>query len=166
MVEELRGVNPHWDGDRLYHEGRKVVGAELQHITWHHWLPAVLGPAAMATLGQYPGYSPSTNPTIANVFATAALRFGHTMISPVMRRLTANLTSILEGDLSLHEVTAGWSPLTRPSSPRGAWWRRAAWTPCSAACSPPRPSWPPPGRQVASPPQPPGDELRADGEAV
>ena len=25
VVEELRSVNPHWDGDRLYQEGRKVT---------------------------------------------------------------------------------------------------------------------------------------------
>ena len=25
VVEELRGVNPQWDGDRLYQEGRKVI---------------------------------------------------------------------------------------------------------------------------------------------
>ena len=25
VVEELRGVNPQWDGDRLYQEGRKVT---------------------------------------------------------------------------------------------------------------------------------------------
>ena len=81
VVEELRSVNPHWDGDRLYQEGRKVtdfnviivmiitittmitiiimlsqiVGAELQHITWSHWLPHILGPEAMESLGSYPG---------------------------------------------------------------------------------------------------------------
>ena len=24
----LRRLNPHWDGDRLFHEARKVVGAQ------------------------------------------------------------------------------------------------------------------------------------------
>ena len=31
-------------------------------------------------------------------------RFGHSMVSPVMRRLNSNLSSIPEGDLSLHQV--------------------------------------------------------------
>ena len=26
----LRRLNPHWDGDRLFHEARKVVGAQMQ----------------------------------------------------------------------------------------------------------------------------------------
>merc|ERR1719369_2275474 len=58
----------------------------------------------MAALGPYTGYRADTDPTISNVFATAALRFGHTMISPVMRRLNANLSSIPEGDLPLHQA--------------------------------------------------------------
>ena len=130
VVEELRSVNPHWDGDRLYQEGRKVsstimitnefnffiiitilrafivvvvititmdhdrgswiisrralfawtsflhhhdhrccplachhygrlfqiIGAQLQHITWNHWLPNILGPKAIKDLGSYPGW--------------------------------------------------------------------------------------------------------------
>ena len=34
VVEELRSVNPHWDGDRLYQEGRKV--AVIFIIINHH----------------------------------------------------------------------------------------------------------------------------------
>ena len=119
LAEGLRSVNPHWDGDRLYQEARKVdtpsrlealttapqiVGAQLQHITYSSWLPRVLGAGALASLGPYPGYRPATDPTISNVFATAALRFGHSMISPRMRRLDRNLSSIPEGDLHLHQV--------------------------------------------------------------
>ena len=89
-------INPHWDGDRVYQEARAVVWAEMQHITWRHWLPLILGEAGMARLGEYTGYKPDTDPGVANVFATAAMRFGHTLINPVLRRLSDNFTSIPE----------------------------------------------------------------------
>ena len=44
-------------------------------------------------------YDAGLDPSISNVFATAAFRFGHTLISPVMRRLSANFTSIPGIDL-------------------------------------------------------------------
>lgn len=94
IARELRKINPHWEGDTLYHEARKIVGAELQHITFKHWLPYVLGPNGMDDLGQYPGYDPTVNPSVSNVFATAALRFGHSIINPVLSRLDENFTTI------------------------------------------------------------------------
>jgi peroxidase len=94
IARELRKINPHWEGDVLFHETRKIVGAELQHTTYKHWLPYVLGPKGMDMLGQYQGYDPTVNPSIANVFATAALRFGHSIINPVLARLDANFTTI------------------------------------------------------------------------
>ena len=104
LAEELRSINPHWDGDRLYQEARKVVWASMQHITYEHWLPLILGKDGIKKLGQYTGYKPDVEPTVSNVFATSALRFGHTLINPIMRRLNENFTSIPEGDLSLHKA--------------------------------------------------------------
>ncbi|XP_050432514.1 peroxidasin [Adelges cooleyi] len=101
IARELRKINPHWEGDTIFHEARKIVGAELQHITYKHWLPYVLGPKGMQMLGQYQGYDPTVDPSIANVFATAALRFGHSIINPVLARLDDNFTTIPQGDLSL-----------------------------------------------------------------
>lgn len=31
IATELRHINPHWDGDMLYHEARKIVGAEVRN---------------------------------------------------------------------------------------------------------------------------------------
>lgn len=39
-------INPHWDGETIYQETRKIVGAMLQVITFEHWLPKVLGPVS------------------------------------------------------------------------------------------------------------------------
>ena len=104
LAEELRLINPHWDGDRVYQEARAMVWAEMQHITFSHWLPLLLGKAGMDRLGQYTGYQPGTEPAVANVFATAAMRFGHTLINPLLRRLNDNFTSIPEVKMTTDTV--------------------------------------------------------------
>lgn len=43
LAKELKILNPQWDSDTLYHESRKIVGAAMQHFTYQHWLPIVLG---------------------------------------------------------------------------------------------------------------------------
>lgn len=104
IATELHSVNSHWNGDKLYHEARKIVGAEMQHITYTHWLPKILGEKGMKMLSSYQGYNPNTNPSISNVFATAALRFGHTLINPILLRLNASFQPIQEGNLPLRKA--------------------------------------------------------------
>lgn len=86
IVEQLNLLNRHWDGDKIYQEARKIVGAMLQHITYNEYVPKVLGVDA---LPKYKGYS-DVNPTVLNVFATAAFRFGHSMVRPSFSLLDSN----------------------------------------------------------------------------
>ncbi|KAL4687381.1 hypothetical protein H8959_019509 [Pygathrix nigripes] len=87
LATELKRLNPRWDGERLYQEARKIVGAMVQIITYRDYLPLVLGPAAMRKyLPRYRFYNDSVDPRIANVF-TNAFRYGHTLIQPFMFRL-------------------------------------------------------------------------------
>ena len=51
------------------------------------------------------GYNPDVNPTIANEFATAALRFAHTLINTHLFRFDKNFKETKEGHLPLHNVT-------------------------------------------------------------
>ncbi|XP_004642396.2 peroxidasin homolog [Octodon degus] len=104
IAAELLALNPHWDGDTIYYETRKIVGAEVQHITYQHWLPKVLGEVGMKMLGDYHGYDPSINAGIFNAFATAAFRFGHTLINPVLHRLDENFEPITQGHVPLHKA--------------------------------------------------------------
>lgn len=104
VAAELLSLNPHWDGDTIYHEARKIVGAQVQHITYQHWLPKVLGEVGMKMLGEYRGYEPGVNAGIFNAFATAAFRFGHTLVNPVLYRLDENFQPIAQGHIPLHKA--------------------------------------------------------------
>ncbi|XP_029114285.1 peroxidasin homolog isoform X2 [Scleropages formosus] len=104
IAAELLRLNPHWDGDTIYHEARKIVGAQMQHITYSHWLPKVLGDVGMKMLGEYHGYDPNVNAGIFNAFATAAFRFGHTLINPILYRLDDRFQPIPQGHISLHKA--------------------------------------------------------------
>lgn len=104
IAKELFKLNPFWDGETIYQEARKIVGAEMQHITYSHWLPKIFSATSEQLIGDYKGYDPGVNPTIANVFATAALRFGHSLIQPRLERLDAEFKAIPQGALSLRDA--------------------------------------------------------------
>ncbi|XP_061393833.1 peroxidasin [Musca vetustissima] len=104
IATALKDINPQWEGNTLYHETRKIVGAQMQHITYKHWLPLIIGESGMKMLGEYKGYNASLDPSIANEFATAAFRFGHTLINPVLHRLNTSFEPITQGHLPLHKA--------------------------------------------------------------
>ena len=43
----LHELNPHWSGERLFHETRRIIIAIMQHITFNEWLPLLLGPQSL-----------------------------------------------------------------------------------------------------------------------
>ncbi|KAL7857629.1 hypothetical protein AOLI_G00177300 [Acnodon oligacanthus] len=88
LAEELHRLNPHWSPDTLYQEARKILGAVHQVLTWDHYLPRVLGQRAHSELmPPYNGYDPEVDPSITNSFSTAAFRFAHVTVHPVVNRL-------------------------------------------------------------------------------
>uniref|UniRef100_A0A0M3KBI6 Peroxidasin (inferred by orthology to a D. melanogaster protein) n=1 Tax=Anisakis simplex TaxID=6269 RepID=A0A0M3KBI6_ANISI len=101
----MEGYNPGVDSETIFQETRKIVGAQMQHITFYHWLPKVLGQDNFKRLiGPYRGYYPEIDASISNEFATAAFRFGHTLINPVLYRLNADFKPIREGHVSLRDA--------------------------------------------------------------
>ncbi|MEM7200608.1 MAG: peroxidase family protein [Planctomycetota bacterium] len=96
-----RGVARRLTGDEVYHIARAIVGAEMQAISYREFLPVLLGRGA---LGPYSGYRIDVDPSIANVFAAASYRFGHSMLSPVLQRLDATGTSLGNGPLPLAQA--------------------------------------------------------------
>jgi hypothetical protein len=81
LAARIVQVFPHASDEQIYQLARKIVGAELQIITYNEFLPALLGPSA-PSLSDYAGWDPLVDPSIANEFSTALFRVGHTMLSP------------------------------------------------------------------------------------
>ncbi|KAK5900867.1 hypothetical protein CgunFtcFv8_025790 [Champsocephalus gunnari] len=91
LARQLKTINPQWDSETLYQEARKIMGAYTQLFVFRDYLPHIVGPEAMRRqLGRYPGYNANVDPSIANVFATAAYRFAHLAIQPFVFRLDEN----------------------------------------------------------------------------
>ena len=100
-AEAFSSVDPSLTSDEVFERARRVVGAEMQVVTYKEFLPALLGSQA---LGEYTGYDPNTDPTITNEFSTALYRFGHSMLSTDIKRLGPDGLPIAEGSLSLADA--------------------------------------------------------------
>ena len=63
----------------------------MQNIVYGQYLPNILGPETMRqynlTIDQDSTYDPETDPSITNAFATAAYRFGHSMIRNMVKMI-------------------------------------------------------------------------------
>ncbi|XP_074028960.1 salivary peroxidase/catechol oxidase isoform X2 [Leptinotarsa decemlineata] len=80
IAKELASVNGDWDDETTFQETRRIVIAELQHITYNEWLPQVLDPNSLEKIHSAV-YDEKIDPRVSNSFATAALRAFISMIS-------------------------------------------------------------------------------------
>lgn len=104
LVIELKRLNPQWDGEKLYQEARKILGAFVQITTFRDYLPMVLGDEMQKWIPPYQGYNKSADPRISNVF-TFAFRFGHLEVPSTLSRLDENYQPWgPESELPLHTL--------------------------------------------------------------
>lgn len=102
IANELGRVNPGWSDERLFQESRKVLIAEYQHVIYNEWLPVVIGfnTAGMFDLvplsggNFFTGYSSNVNPSLSGEFATAAMRFGHTLVRGQLNRVNGQQQTV------------------------------------------------------------------------
>ena len=95
----LETVNPHWDEETLYQESRKILGAEIQHITYNEFLPAILGEVLTETFqlkskgnGYHMDYNDELPTTTLNSVGNAVLQF---------------IPSLLPGELEFYNPVRG-----------------------------------------------------------
>jgi peroxidase len=101
LADEIAEANPGWDDEQIYQRARKLVGGEVQVITYNEFLPALLG-------SQAPGlnsvYDDNLNASILTEFSTALFRVGHTMLSPNLMRMNNDGTEAPGGPMPLRHA--------------------------------------------------------------
>lgn len=82
-IRKVRNCRSH----EIFLETKKIMGAIIQQITYGEYLPVLLGKQIREDLdldllsrGVWRKYDPDVNPTVKNVIATAALRYGHSQV--------------------------------------------------------------------------------------
>lgn len=101
LATRIAARKPSLTGEQIYQRARKLVIVQLQAITYNEFIPALLGPDALAP---YRGYKPGTDAAVMNEFSTAAFRLGHTLVSQKLLRLDANGKEISAGHLPIRNA--------------------------------------------------------------
>ncbi len=101
VADEIASVRQELGDEQIYQLARAFVIGEIQAITFNEYLPTLLGPDAISP---YDGYDPQVDPSISNLFATAAFRYGHTSLSSELKRLDDDGNVIAEGNLALRDA--------------------------------------------------------------
>ncbi|XP_015600962.1 peroxidasin homolog [Cephus cinctus] len=107
IAKKLAQLNPRWDDERIYQESRKIVIAEMQHVTYNEFLPVVLGETMLdkydlrlTAQGYFRGYKSQTDATISNAAASAGLSFV-AALTPKTLDLVDTRSAIKSGERSL-----------------------------------------------------------------
>jgi peroxidase len=108
LTDLLKANDGSLTDEELYQTARKIVGAELQIITYNEFLPAMLGNTAPRAEDYV--YRNNVDPSITNSFASAFFRYGHSMQSPDLALVNNDGTSA--GSLSLRSAFFNPSLLT------------------------------------------------------
>ena len=91
----------------IFEEARKIVIAILQRIFYDEWLPKIVAVPA------YKGYKPRVRAEIKQGFATAAFRFGHTLVRNNFERVNSDYTRSRDGPLSVRASFNNNRPINR-----------------------------------------------------
>ena len=124
IVAELASLNPSFGDRPLYFLARHLIGGIMQKIVFEDYLPEVLGRATVEELilGDFAGFDPTVDPRVPNAYATAAFRYGHSLIRANFARFGKGYKPISAGPLNLvnsffnpeqYNISLGTDPIMR-----------------------------------------------------
>jgi peroxidase len=96
LVDRIAVLKPSLNAQEQYNLARKLVGAEIQAITYNEFLPALMG--ANAPTAQGYAYQPDEDGSITNSFSHAVYRFGHSALGDSL--LLANNSGQATGSIA------------------------------------------------------------------
>ncbi|XP_037298832.1 peroxidasin [Manduca sexta] len=125
LAIELKKNNPRWSDEVVFQEARRIVGAQMQHISYSEFLPSILGIDVMWALnmtvkdtGYSDAYDPTVDPSIANHFSAAVFRFAHTLLPGLIHNVDANNGSV--NYIHLHQMLFNPYALYNARGPKNA----------------------------------------------
>ncbi len=101
IAPTVTGLSDAEKDEVVYQRARKLVGAEIQAITYQEFLPALLGSFAP---GVDSVYDPDLNASVLNEFSGALYRVGHTMLPPELPRMNNDGSPAPVGPMSLRDA--------------------------------------------------------------
>lgn len=105
LCDIIKGLNPDFTGEQIYQNARRILIGEWQSIVYREYLPVVLGAQNLDGLRVFrkgTSYDKNVTPAMANEFATAAYRFGHSMIQGIIRLFATDNSGFTGQEYKLH----------------------------------------------------------------
>ena len=98
LATEISTNSPAMGDEEIFQTARRILIAEMQNIVYDEYLPVVLGEKTMddykislsSRHDKTTEYDDELDPSITNSFATAAYRFGHSMIQGLIKMLSTS----------------------------------------------------------------------------
>ncbi|CAI4231916.1 unnamed protein product [Auanema sp. JU1783] len=109
VAEKLKKLNTEWDDERLFQETRRIIVAQIQHITYREYLPLIIGKnnivkyqLSLRSHGYDSSYDIKKDGSVFNEFATAVGQIFLTLLPDEL--LTMNLDGTVTKRLRLEKV--------------------------------------------------------------
>jgi hypothetical protein len=102
LVDRIAAQQPQLNEEEQYQLARKLVGAEMQAITYREFLPALLGTSPNVPKAEQYSYDPGLPATITTAHAFAAFRYGHSAVTSQINLVASD--GMPAGSLALRNV--------------------------------------------------------------